>query len=135
MRELKLTIDMLPRGAWGTNLSKTLPQKDWDVLRKAVYNSAGGKCAICGKEGELHAHEIWSFDISAKRQRLENIVALCPACHGVKHIRHSQRIGYGEHAKRHFMEVNGCTNSEFAEHYLEALSLFNERNRVDKWER
>lgn len=33
----KLTIDLLPKGAWGNDLSKTLSKKDWDTLREACY--------------------------------------------------------------------------------------------------
>ena len=133
MKNLKLTIDMLPKGAWGKNLSKTIPQKDWDVIRKAVYEKADNKCSCCGKSGDLEAHEVWDFDISTGTQTLTDIVALCTACHGVKHIRHSQMIGYGEHAKVHFLKVNNCSLNDFAEHFFDAQNLFDERNKIDKW--
>ena len=71
MKNLKLTIDLLPKGAWGTN--------------------------------------------------------------GVKHYRHSQMIGYGEHAKRHFCKINNCYLHTFAQHFLEAEQLFNKRNTIEKW--
>ena len=133
MKNLKLTIDLLPKGAWGTNLSTTLPKKAWDILRQAAYERANNKCSCCGKDGDLQAHEVWDFDILTKTQILKDIVALCPACHGVKHFRNSQRIGYGEHAKAHFLKVNNCNLNDFVEHYMAAESLFHERNTVDKW--
>jgi len=37
MSNLILTIDLLPKGAWGNNFSKTLSKKDWDVIRDACY--------------------------------------------------------------------------------------------------
>jgi hypothetical protein len=58
---------------------------------------------------------------------------LCPACHGVKHFRNSTRIGCGEQCKNHFMQVNNCNLDTFARHYIEAESLFEERNKVSKW--
>lgn len=134
MENLELTIDLLPEGAWGTNFSHTLSKKDWDALRNAAYEAAEHKCACCGLESnDLEAHEVWDFDIKNKTQTLVGIVALCPACHGVKHIRHSTRIGYGEHAKSHFMRVNKCNLDKFAFHYIEAEMLFEKRNKVDKW--
>jgi hypothetical protein len=130
----KLTIDLLPKGAWNNNLSHTLPQKDWDVLREACYTRAGYKCAVCGgSDCDLHAHEIWDFNTSECTQTLLDIQALCPACHGVKHLRHSERIGYGDNAKRHFMRINECEELDFAGACLEADLLFDERNCVLRW--
>ena len=132
---LKLTIDLLPRGAWGTNLSRTLPQKDWDKIREAVYAKANHACAICKSTKEqLEAHEIWDFDIASKTQTLVDIVALCKSCHFVKHLRHAKMIGLDKHAKEHFMRVNKCDLKTLATHYMLADSLFTERNKIDKWQ-
>lgn len=68
MNKFKLTIDLLPKGAWGNNLSSILPKKDWDTLRNFCYEKARHKCAICGSSGELDAHEVWDFDIKSKRR-------------------------------------------------------------------
>ncbi|MDD4154598.1 MAG: hypothetical protein PHT30_04245 [Bacilli bacterium] len=134
MKNLKLTIDLLPKGAWGNNLSKVLPKKDWDTLRQACYERANQRCAICGiRYAELNAHEVWDFNIRTKTQTLKAIIALCPACHGVKHMRNSERIGYGESSKRHFLEINNCNEIAFAGHYAEAQILFEERNKVERW--
>ena len=37
MKNYKLTIDLLPKGAWGNDFSKTLSQKNWDILRNKCY--------------------------------------------------------------------------------------------------
>ena len=134
MRNLKLTIDLLPKGAWDTNLSKTLPQKEWDTLRHAAYERANNKCSCCKKAGEqLEAHEVWNFDIPSKTQTLTDISALCKNCHLVKHMRHTTMIGLDKAAKEHFLKVNNCSPNEFASHFLEAEILFNERSEIDKW--
>lgn len=134
MKNLKLTIDLLPKGAWGNNLSKILPKKDWNTLRQACYARANHCCSICGINNvELDAHEVWDFNISTKTQTLKDIIALCPACHGVKHMRNSERIGYGENSKRHFLKINNCDDITFAGHYTEAQFLFDERNKVERW--
>lgn len=134
MSNLRLTIDLLPKGAWGNDFSKTLSKKDWDTLRNHAYAKANHRCVICGsKDSELDAHEVWDFDVGAKTQRLKDIIALCPACHGVKHMRNSERIGYGDSAKAHFLKVNNCSQMVFAKHYAEQQFLFEERNNVLRW--
>lgn len=133
-QNLKLTIDLLPRGAWYKNLSKTLPQKDWDRLRQAAYERAGYKCVICGAgNGQLEAHEVWEFDTYVKTQKLTDIIALCKSCHMVKHLRHTKMIGGEEYAKKHFMQVNKCDEQVFIEHYHEAESRFDELSKIENW--
>lgn len=134
MEDLKLTIDLLPKGAWGNDLSSTLSKKDWDKLRSFCYERFDNKCAICGENStKLNAHEIWEFDIKNKTQKLVDIVALCPKCHGVKHFRNSERLGYGENAKRHFMQVNNCKEIDFANHYTKQQFRFEELNEIYRW--
>ena len=29
MKNLRLTLDLVPKSAWGSNLRKALPKKDW----------------------------------------------------------------------------------------------------------
>ena len=136
MKNFKLTIDLLPKGAWGNDFSKTLPKKEWDIVRNSCYERANNKCEICGFEtDELDAHEVWDFDIETKTQTLKDIIAICSKCHGVKHIRNSQRLGFGENAKRHFMKVNNCSEMEFAAHLVKAQMDFEERNKVYRWKR
>jgi hypothetical protein len=88
---------------------KTLPKSTWDLLRKSAYFVAENKCTVCGKESDLEAHEVWDFDIPTRTQTLVDIVALCTACHGVKHFRHSQRIGYAK-LRNYDMGVRKKTN-------------------------
>ncbi|MDD4840059.1 MAG: hypothetical protein PHE93_05290 [Clostridia bacterium] len=134
MNDLKLTIDLLPRGAWGNDLSKTLPKKDWDKLREFCYKRFHNACAVCGaKHVELDAHEVWNFDKQSKTQTLVDIIALCPKCHGVKHMRNTERIGFGENAKRHFCEINKCDLITFANHYAEQQLRFDDLNDVLRW--
>ena len=134
MKDLKLKIELLPKGAWGNDFSRTLCKKDWDILRNACYERANHKCAICGYEtDDLDAHEVWDFNTETKTQTLIDIIALCSRCHGVKHIRNSQRLGFGENAKRHFMKVNNCNELQFATHLTKAQMDFEERNKIYRW--
>ena len=134
MSNLKLKIDLLPKGAWGNDLSLTLPRKDWDVLRNYCYRQANGKCQICGHETDnLQAHEVWKFNINNREQTLIDIIAICNKCHGVIHYHNSQRLGYAESAKRHFLQVNNVTEDVFNEHLTKALALYERQNTVYHW--
>ncbi len=134
MNDLKLTIELLPKGAWGNDFSRTLSKNDWDILRNECYKRASHHCQICGYETEdLDAHEVWDFDIKTRTQTLKDIIGICSKCHGVKHIRHSQRLGYGENVKRHFMQVNNCNELVYASHLAKAQMEFEERNKVYRW--
>lgn len=134
MRNYKLNIDLLPKGAWNNDLSRSLSKKNWDILRKICYIKANNKCEICGYEtNELNAHEVWKFDIKSKTQTLQNIIGICTKCHGVVHMRNSQRLGFGEKAKQHFMRVNNCSELEFASHFAESQIKFEERNKILRW--
>ena len=74
-----------------------------------------------------------TFNIKNKTQSLVDIIALCSRCHGVKHIRNSERLGYAENAKRHFMKVNNCNELEFVSHLTKAQIDFEEMNKVYRW--
>ena len=134
MKNFKLTIEMLPKGAWNNDFSKTLPKKEWDIVRNACYKKANHRCQICDYEtDDLDAHEVWEFDIKKKTQTLKDIIGICSKCHGVKHIRNSQRLGYEEEAKRHFMNVNKCSELDYASHLTQAQMDFEERNKIYRW--
>ena len=134
MKNYKLTIDLLPKGAWGNDFSRTLPKTEWDKIRNICYEKAHNHCSICGFEtDDLDAHEIWDFNLETKTQTLKNIVAICSKCHGVKHFRNSLRLGFGENAKHHFMKVNNASELDFASHLAKAQILFDERNKIYRW--
>ena len=135
MRNLRLTIDLVPQSAWGSNLRTMLGKTKWDALRNQAYERANHQCTICErKTDKLDAHEVWDYDIPSKTQTLTDIIALCKSCHFVKHIRQAKRIGVDKHAREHFMRVNNCGLDVFVQHFMEAETLFNERGKVDKWE-
>lgn len=134
MKDLKLTIELLPKGAWGNDFSRTLSKKDWDILRKECYKRANHKCQICSFEtDDLDAHEVWEFDTKNNTQTLKDIIGICSKCHGVKHMRNSQRLGYGEESKKHFINVNRCTELDYASHLALAQLEFEELNKVYRW--
>lgn len=134
MEELKLSINMLPKGAWNNDFSKTLSKKDWDKLREFALKRANGQCEICSyKTDELDVHEEWDFDLKKKTQTLTKIIAICSRCHGVKHFKNSVRLGFGEEAQKHFIKVNNASEIQFASHLNKALLEYEQRNRILRW--
>lgn len=132
--ELKLGFELVPDGCWYSNLRSLLPPAGWDAVRKAAYARAGGRCSVCGAPcNRLEAHEQWSYDISTKTQKLENVVALCRLCHSVVHIGRTQLKGDAREAEEHFMKVNGATYAEYRKALGEANARHRELNRVDEW--
>jgi len=131
---MRLTIDLLPRGAWGNNLSKILSRADWDTLRNFCYDKANHRCSVCGVSNvQLNAHEVWDFDSASQTQTLIDIIALCTACHGVKHMRNSERMGYAEQAKAQFLKINGCGPMDYVAHYLKAKMRFDDLDKIERW--
>ena len=62
---MKLTIELVPKTAWFSNLRSILARAAWDKLRKESYKNAAHKCEICGGYGKKHpveCHEIWEYD-------------------------------------------------------------------------
>ncbi len=134
MEALKLTFNILPKGAWNNDFSKTLSKNDWDKLREFALKRANGQCEICGyNTDELDVHEEWDFDIKKKTQTLKYIKAICSRCHGVKHFKNSVRLGFGEEAQRHFIMVNNCSEMQFAKHLNKSLIEYEERNKIFRW--
>jgi 5-methylcytosine-specific restriction endonuclease McrA len=84
---LKLTVELVPRPAWGRSLAKLLPRQEWDRIRKEVYERNNRRCTICGNGGRITCHEIWDYDDVNHTQRLVGFSALCGSCHLIKQTR------------------------------------------------
>lgn len=131
MKKYKLNFQLVPDGCWYANLRSALPKEIWDRLRRAAYARAGGKCSICGAGGRLEAHEVWSYDDEKHIQKLEDVVAVCRACHEVIHIGRTALTGREAEAQAHFMKVNGTTQSEYHAALGEANRVHAERSRAE----
>lgn len=56
MKDFKLKIDLLPKGAWNNDFSKTLSKKDWDTVRNFCYKKANGRCQILDMKQKIWTH-------------------------------------------------------------------------------
>lgn len=132
---MKLTIELVPKTAWNTNLRSHLSKSNWDKVRRKCYAEAGHRCEICNGVGRKHpveCHERWDF--SGGKIKLIGLIALCPSCHEVKHIGLAGVKGRGEIALRHFMKVNGVSESVAHNYVREAFALYHKRSEQAEWE-
>ena len=133
---IKLTIELVPESCFYSNVRSHLPKSKWDIIRKQAYREAGYKCEVCGGVGPRHpveCHEVWSYDDQTRTQKLERLIALCPACHMVKHIGFANIQGKGEEAADHLAKINGWTREQAGDYIAESFRLWDERNSIE-WE-
>lgn len=132
--DLKLTIELVPKSSWYKNVRSEVPKSRWEKLKQITFLKAGYKCEICGGVGDkwpVECHETWSYVNNC--QTLENLVALCPKCHEVKHVGFAEVQGNLERALEHLAKVNDITLEEADEVVRDAFWVWEERN-LEKWE-
>lgn len=108
-RDLRLTIELVPKTCWYSNLAGQLPKHDWDKIRKLVYYHSEYRCEICGGVGDkwpVECHELWDYDDQSHVQTLKGFLCLCPACHEVKHYGRAYYQGNKDRVFDHFRTVN-----------------------------
>lgn len=131
---MQLTIELVPTTCWFSNVRSEVSKDEWDLLRRRCYSAASYRCEICngrGRKWPVEAHEIWDYDDVNKVQKLVRLIALCPNCHGVKHIggQQSKSKAAGDRALKHLMKVNGLTKSKAEAYIQECYEVWNERSR------
>jgi hypothetical protein len=108
----RLTVELVPKTSWYNNVRALVDELGWDRIRRQVYRQAEYRCEICGGRGPEHpveCHEVWRYDDRTRTQMLVRMIALCPACHQVKHIGLANVKGKGAQARGHLARVNGWT--------------------------
>ncbi|HEX8890630.1 MAG TPA: HNH endonuclease [Pyrinomonadaceae bacterium] len=134
MRNL-LTIELIPKTSWYKNVRSNISKEEWEKLKKITFSRAGYKCEICGGRGgrwPVECHEIFTYDDEQRIQKLVRLIALCPACHEVKHIGLASVRGRGNSAKTHLAKVNNWS-VEDAELYIEGCFEQWHRRSCHKW--
>jgi|GEM_PF-978403 len=122
MTPLPLRISPIPRKSRLASLAKLLPPDHWQQVRRTVVRQAGGRCCICGHAAPLHCHEIWAFNETTRIQWLAGLQALCPDCHGVRHLLYAHP-GERNRLLEHFRRVNHLSDRE-AEEQIRAACQF-----------
>lgn len=134
----KLTIELVPSTSFYNNVRTNVSSERWDSLRKNSYKRANYKCEICGESGldqgfkhPVECHEIWTFDLKFKVQKLEGLITLCPLCHTVKHIGLASINNKLSVATNHLMRINNWSNV-YAEKYItDCFNLWEFRSKFN----
>lgn len=133
-RKRPLKMELVPKTCWYSNVRSNVSKDEWDRIRKEFYTNAGHKCEICDGRGTRHPvelHEVWDYDDDALVQTLENMIALCPACHEVKHMGLAGINGRDDIAKSWLQYVNEWSDEETETHIEECWRLWEERSNFD----
>lgn len=134
MKEPRLTVELVPRTCWYSNVRSEVSAADWEKCKRFVRERSGSQCEICGGRGRkwpVECHETWTYCHDTLVQTLTGLIALCPDCHSVKHIGRAEAVGRLPQAMKHLATVNGWTMSE-TQTYLEyAFAVWDARSQVD----
>lgn len=110
MPTFDLRPDPIPPSNWYENVRAAVTSGEWQAIKRQVFAAAGRRCQCCGGRGEqwpVECHEEWTYDDCASIQTLNRFIALCPACHEVKHIGLAHSRGRFDIAIRHMSVVTG----------------------------
>ena len=135
MKELKLTLDLVPATSWANNVRTILTKKQWNLLKQIIGSQAYYVCQICGGTGPKHPveiHEVWSYDDKKNIQKLEKMIALCPSCHRVKHYGFAKVKGLEKQALKHFMKINKL-DKQVAQQYIDQAFVEWEKRSQKNW--
>jgi hypothetical protein len=132
---LPLTIELVPKSAWYSNVRSNVTESEWNAIRRKSYSMADNKCEICGdvgkNQGVMHnveCHEIWQYNDETKTQKLIGLISLCPYCHKTKHAGLAQINGEAEIVIQQLIKVNNMTRHEANEYLNAAFELWRERS-------
>jgi len=143
--EPRLTVEIIPTSLHGKNPRTVNGKAWWEGNRKKLYQAAGHRCEICGGVGKHHAveaHERYEYDEADRPpcQRLVGLIALCPACHGVKHLyrTHAFSTQQGdpsiyESALRHLAQLNGWSHAQVQAYLAETRGTLRRREALGPW--
>lgn len=126
-----LELNLVPASSWFNNVRSMVSRSQWDMIRKQVYSEAYHLCQICGGVGPNHpveAHEQWNFDDINNIQKLQNMIALCHACHQVKHFGFAQVSGKEDVALKHLMKINKMNKRQAEKYIKECLEQWYQRS-------
>jgi hypothetical protein len=130
-----LTIELIPKTSWYRNVRSNVSTAVWEKLKRATFSRAGYVCEVCGGRGKkwpVECHEVFVYDDEQHVQYLSRLIALCPACHEVKHIGLAGVRGHQARAVAHLAKVNGWSVSD-AELYVEGCFELWHRRSCRQW--
>jgi hypothetical protein len=141
----RLTVEIVPTSLHGKSPREVLGKAWWDKRRRQAYAAAGYRCEICGGVGPRHpveAHERYEYDQQARPpvQRVLAIIAVCPACHAVKHLYRTHAISRErgdpaiyQAALDHLATVNGWDPGQVRGYLDEVRAEYLRREALGRW--
>ena len=128
---------MVPQSLWGKNLRAVIHKQDWDVVRKTAYRKYGHRCGVCGGQGPkwpVEADEAWDYDDANCHSTLKGVIALCPACHAIRHWGRTSIKGREEEdrALTWMMDLNRWSRRKAREVVDDAFAQWQQRSKV-RW--
>ena len=126
---VRIRSNLLPPGTHGSNIRAIVDKQTWDRLRIPVAETAQMACEICGSPSTRNGrtlrpdcHEKWVFEFRAGTpvQRLERLIALCPACHQVQHSGLARIQGLEGEVIAHLQRVNGWSRQSAVQDLIRA---------------
>lgn len=138
-----LTIELVPSTCWYSNVRSHVSRRGWETCKRFVRQRSGDRCEVCGGRGQrwpVECHEVWSYHEAVDRdvvtlrvQRLDGLIALCPACHEVKHIGLTEIRGRLPTAVDHLARVNGWTADDALAYVESCVEVWAQRSQHE-WE-
>ena len=136
--EYKLTIELVPRTSWYSNVRSNVTRNEWDVIRKKSYEHAQHVCEICGDVGtnqgvkhNVECHEIWEYNDETNEQILTGLISLCPYCHKTKHVGLAQINGELDIVINQLIKVNKISYDDATKYIDESFKIWSERSKKE----
>ena len=129
---MKLTIELVPKTSWYTNVRSNISKEQWDKLRNECYTKAHYKCEVCGGKGHkwpVECHEVWEYDDVNHIQKLARLIALCPNCHTTKHPGLAAINGKHHIVMSQLTKINNMTDKEAAIYLEKCFEIWRERSK------
>lgn len=130
----KLRVELVPSTCWLSNVRSYLTKHYWEKLSREVAEDGGERCEVCRGRGRQHAvecHEVWLYDDERQVQKLLRLQALCPTCHGIKHLGRTIARGKEEMALYWLGKVNGWDQPTTLWYVDAVFKQWAERSRVE----
>jgi hypothetical protein len=142
-----LAIELIPKPLWRRNLhdepwwptESRRRRREQPLCEICCDDKAGTKVRVPAAKGgyvevfdfvpSQEVHEVWTYDDENHVQTLVRLIALCRACHEVKHFGLATIKGRALQATEHLMRVNGWDKDQAKAHIAEARAQWVERSR------
>jgi hypothetical protein len=127
-----LVIELVPASCWYSNVRSEVTSSEWEACKRYVGVRSGYRCEICGGRGQrwpIECHEVWEYDDERNVQRLVDLIALCPACHEVKHAGRAEAMGRLDHVLAHLAQVNNWSVPLAMQHFNQTMLTWSRRSQ------